>query len=135
MEEEYELIPMSPIRKLEKRMDVLERNSTSGEILDELMSIIKTNQQVVDHMAKTNSAMIDKITDLSNSVDKLMKRMEDFIERIETTETAETPEEKTEESKKMEERLAKMEKRLNAVLLSNMAKRKIEQRPQQPMMI
>jgi uncharacterized coiled-coil protein SlyX len=134
MEEEYELIPMSPIRRLEKRLSEIEKSKTSGEILDELMGIIKTNQQVVDHMAKTNSAMIDKIVDLSNSVDKLMKRIDNFIERIETTEPAEA--EEKEADKKLEERLEKMEKRLNAVLLSSMAKSKMmPQRQMQPQVL
>jgi len=134
MEDEYELIPMSPIRRLEKRLSEIEKSKTSGEILGELMSIIKTNQQVVDHMAKTNSAMIDKIVDLSNSVDKLMKRIDNFVERIETTEPVEA--EEKEADKKMEERLEKMEKRLNAVLLSSMAKNKMmPQRQMQPQVL
>ena len=42
MEDEYELIPLSPIRRLEKKVEHMEKNATSGEMLGELMDIIKT---------------------------------------------------------------------------------------------
>lgn len=119
VEEEYELIPVSPIRKLEKRLDRIERTATSSEILNELMDIIKTNQQVVDSMAKTNSVLISKVTDLSNAVDKLIAKVDDFLSRVEVGE--EIPEES-----KTEERIAKLEKRINAMLLSSVAKRRPE---------
>ncbi len=122
MEDEYELIPLNPIRKLEKRVNRLERSTTSGEMLAELMDIIKTNQQVVDNMSKANSIMIERIHDLNNSVTKMISRIDDFINRIETTETA--PAEEKGEEKLLNERIAKLEKRLNSLLLTAVAKQR-----------
>ncbi|MFC2142770.1 hypothetical protein ACFLQN_00015 [Candidatus Aenigmatarchaeota archaeon] len=122
MEDEYELIPLSPIRRLEKRLQKVEKNATTGEVLGELMDIIKTNQQVVDHMAKTNSMLINRITDLSNVVEKMITKVDDFIERIETGESEEEEKKSSEEENKLNERLAKLEKRLNSTLLTQMAK-------------
>jgi len=122
MEDEYELIPLNPIRKLEKRVNRLERSTTSGEMLAELMDIIKTNQQVVDNMSKANSIMIERIHELNNSVNKMISRIDDFINRIETSETA--PVEEKGEEKLLNERIAKLEKRLNSLLLTTVAKQR-----------
>ena len=132
MEDEYELIPLSPIRRLEKRLQKVEKNATTGEMLGELMDIIKTNQQVVDHMAKTNAMLVNRITDLSNSVEKMMAKTDEFINRIETGEATEEEKKTDEEEKKMNERLAKLEKRLNSVLLTRMAKTGAVQRRPTP---
>ena len=134
MEEEFELIPLSPIRKLEKRLTRIERSTTSGEMLAELMDIVKTNQQVVDNMAKANAALIERIQDLNGSVNKTLARMDDFINRIETSETAEPmKEEESEREKELNERIAKLEKRLNALLLTNIAKQRAVPRPAAPL--
>jgi len=134
MEDEYELIQMSPVRKLEKRVNRLERSTTSGEMLAELMDIVKTNQQVVDNMSKTNSAMMERVHDLTNSVNKLMNRMDDFINRIETAESAPVEEKENENEKLLNERIAKLEKRLNSILLTTVAKQRANQRGPMPML-
>lgn len=125
MEEEYELIPLSPIRRLEKRLTKIEGTATTGEMMQELMDIIKTNQHVVDSMTRTNSALVNKVTDLSNSVDKLMRKIDDFLERIEEPGVEAEEDKKSEElEKKLDERLSKMEKRVNSMLLSSFARKR-----------
>ena len=125
MEEEYELIPLSPVRKLEKRVNRLERSTTSGEMLAELMDIIKTNQQVVDNMAKANTAMIERIRDMTDSVNKMLIKMDDFISRIETNESAPEQEKENSQEQVLNERIAKLEKRLNSLLLTAVAKQRM----------
>ena len=39
MEEEYELIPMNPIRRIEKRMERIESAGTSTDVIKELIDI------------------------------------------------------------------------------------------------
>lgn len=131
MEEEYELVPMGPIRKLEKRVNRIERSSTSGEMLAELMEIIKTNQKVVDSMSKSNTAMIERIHELNGSVSKLLTRVDDFISRIETAES-QPVEEKNLKEGELNDRIAKLEKRLNSILLTAAAKQRTNPRSQLP---
>ncbi|MFH0949337.1 MAG: hypothetical protein V1802_02520 [Candidatus Aenigmatarchaeota archaeon] len=118
MEEEYELIPLNPIRKLEKRVEKVERNALNGEVVSELMNIVKTNQQVVDNMAKANNSLVTRVSELADTVDKLIVKVDNFLEKIEVEGETQP------EAAPSEDRVSKLEKRVNALLLSTMTKRR-----------
>lgn len=121
MEEEYELIPVSPIRRLEKRMERIERTGSSTDTIRELVELIRANQHVIDDVVKINSEMMAKVSEIVASVNGLAGKVNDFMERIEVA--SEEKEAAPQEPNKMDERLAKLEKRLNALLLSSMARK------------
>lgn len=127
-EDEYELIPLSPIRRLERRMEKMEKTGTSLETTRELIEIVRANQSVIDEMVKINSEMMRKVTDLLNTVSELTLKMNDFMSRIEFS-----GEEPKEESKS-DERMEKLEKRVNALLLSSVARSKFRRPAAVPMM-
>lgn len=127
MEDEYELIPVNPIRKMEKRLEKIEKTGTSTEMIKELISVVKTNQNIVDDIVKVNSEMISKVSELTNSVGKMSGKINDFMERLEVAEPGAVgteEEEKTTAVDNVGKRLDKMEKRINALILSSMAKRR-----------
>ena len=96
--EEYELVPISPIRKLEKRLDNLEEGKGNGGKIDQdLLEIAKTNQEVVDDLVKTNAKLTNKISEMTNEVENLVRKMESFMDRIEVA--GETEGEESSESK------------------------------------
>ena len=121
-EEEYELVPLSPLRRIEKRMERVEKLGTSQEMTRELMDIVRSNQQVVDDIVKINSEIITRVSELSVSVRELKDKINDFMERIEIApEEAVQKEDKTKEiEERVDARLAKLEKRLNVLILSSM---------------
>ena len=129
-EDEYELIPLSPLRKIEKRLDKVERGSSSQEMVKELIDVVRTNQQIVDDIVKINSDTVSKITELTISVNQMVFKIEEFINRIEVTGT-----EKEEEKKEgisvsagtvtADARLDKLEKRINTLLLATAARNKL----------
>jgi hypothetical protein len=133
-EEEFELVPLNPIRRMEKRVDRLEKSGLSTEMIKELVDVVKTNQDVVDNIVKMNSELVNKVAELSGSVSQLITKMSDFMSRIEVVgegkETSDDVKTVTPTSDEYNKRLDKMEKRVNAMLLSSMAKAKM--RPQQP---
>lgn len=120
MEEEYELIPLNPIRKMEKRLDRVEKNALNSDVISELMNIVKTNQQVVDNMAKANNTLVSRVSELSDAVDKLITKVDNFLEKVEVEGESE-PQAQT-QSVPSDDRIAKLEKRVNALLLSTMTK-------------
>lgn len=122
-EEEYEIIPMSPVRRLERRMEKMERVGTSQETTRELIEIVRANQSVIDEMVKINSEMMKKVTDLLNNVSELTVKINDFMGRIEFSGGEGEPNQELE--KKVDERLSKLEKRLNSVLLSNVVRNRM----------
>lgn len=128
MEEEFELIPLHPVKKLEKRIEKLEREKGSGEMLKELVEIVKINQEVVDDIVKINSELASKITNLSDSVNNLARKLDDFLNRIEVVSEEEVVEEKKESEKhdilkELNEKLSKLEKRINAIALTSVPKK------------
>jgi uncharacterized coiled-coil DUF342 family protein len=130
VEDEYELIPISPIRKIEKRVEKIEKAGTSTEMIKELIDVVKTNQQIVDDIVKVNSEMINKVSELTSSVGRMTSKIDEFIGRLEVAEPGET-EEKTTTVDNVSKRLDKIEKRLNALILSTISKTKrpIQRRP------
>lgn len=129
-EEEYELVPLSPIRRLERRMELIEKKTISQETIKDVLDIIKSNQELVEDIVKVNSEMIRRVSDMTDNVNMLIAKVNDFVSRIEIAaaeETSKQPEsaESGDAEKRLDERLAKLEKRVNAVILSSLGKQKI----------
>ncbi len=121
-DEEYELVPLNPIRKIERRLEEVEKKRTGGEINKELLDMARINQEVVDDLVKTNSKMTAKIAEMIDSTEKLTDKISSFIDRIEVS--GEDSEHNSEDEKKMVDKLEKLEKRLNAVIVSGSSQRR-----------
>ena len=112
-DEEYELVPLSPIRRMEKRLERLEKSGTSNDIMKELIDIVKTNQQIVDDVVRINSEMIKRVGELSETVGKAIAKLDEFTSRIEM---AEGENQQPEQNTEMQAKLDRLEKRINAML-------------------
>ncbi len=117
-EEEYELVPVGPLRKIEKRMERIEKGGTSTEMVKELIDVVRTNQKIIDEVVKINSEMINRVSELSNHVTQLTEKLNDFLQRVEIGEEGGQTE--TQPSPEVEQRIQKLEKRINSLLLSTM---------------
>lgn len=91
-ESEYELIPMSPLRRLEKRLDRLESSSTvdTKGIFSEVIDIVRMNQQIVDELAKSNDALRIEISKLPGRIDDLITDLKEIIAFIKSSGETET---------------------------------------------
>lgn len=84
-EHEYELIPVSPLRKLERRMESIERQSgglDSKEFYKELVEIIRMNQQLVDELAKANDALRIELSRLPSRLEDMIGKLDELISYI-----------------------------------------------------
>jgi len=84
-EHEYELIPVSPLRKLEKRMEELEARSSSvdsKEFYRELVEIIRMNQQLVDELAKANDALRIELSRLPSRLEDMIAKLDELVSFI-----------------------------------------------------
>ncbi|HLD39493.1 MAG TPA: hypothetical protein VJB05_04245 [archaeon] len=118
-EDEYEIVPVGPIRRIEKRVEKMERSGSGNEMVKELIDVVRTNQKIIDEVVKINSEMINKVSELSAHVTQMTEKLNDFLERIEIGEATETVvEEKS--GPEVEQRMQKLEKRINSMLLSTM---------------
>ncbi|MBU5537039.1 MAG: hypothetical protein QW818_00185 [Candidatus Aenigmatarchaeota archaeon] len=91
-EEEFELVPLSPIRRLEKRIEKLE-NTAGGvdvrEFFRELIAIIRMNQEIVDELAKSSDALRVELAKLPAKIDEVIKNLNELISYIRAAATEE----------------------------------------------
>ncbi len=91
-EHEYELIPLSPLRRLEKRIDEVEKshiNVGNKEFYRELVDIIRMNQQIVDELAKANDALRIEISRLPGKMEELLTKIDELVSYIKASATEE----------------------------------------------
>lgn len=90
--DEYELVPMSPLRRMEKRIDLLEQSGTMDgkEFYREMVDIIRMNQQIVDELAKANDALRIEISKLPARMEELISSMKELISFIKASVTEES---------------------------------------------
>lgn len=92
MMEEYEVIPVSPLRRLEKRIERLE--TFSGEdpktIFREITDIIRMNQQIVDELVKSNDALKIELSKIPGRMDELLTELRELISFVKASAEVET---------------------------------------------
>jgi len=85
--DEYELIPVSPIRRLEKRLDRVESSSNvdSSDIFKEVIDIVRMNQQLVNELARANDALRIELSKLPGKLDELIVNLKEIISFIKSS--------------------------------------------------
>jgi len=105
--EEYEVVPLSPIRRLEKRVEELEKATKGGEkeFFREMVSIIRLNQEIVSELVKANDALRMELARVVPRVEELVSKLNELLEYIKTAASEETPTQAKESNldKKLEE--------------------------------
>ncbi|UCD03129.1 MAG: hypothetical protein JSV63_00645 [Candidatus Aenigmatarchaeota archaeon] len=83
--EEYEVIPTSPIRRLEKRVEKVEDTSSTSQVqklMEQVIELIKSNQRIIDDVVKANTELRDELSRVPGKVDKLLDTMNEFMELL-----------------------------------------------------
>jgi hypothetical protein len=86
-EEEFELIPVSPLRRLEKRLEKMEKGDGSSvgnpsKFFSELVEIVRMNQEIVDEMAKANDALRIEVSKLPPKLEEVVSNLNELISYI-----------------------------------------------------
>jgi methyl-accepting chemotaxis protein len=92
MEDEYEVISTSPLRRLEKRLNKLEDSSSGSEIsklIEQIIELIKSNQRVIDDVIKSDSELRNEVSKIPGKIDALLSSMQEFIDMIKASATEE----------------------------------------------
>jgi mevalonate kinase len=93
MDDDYEIIPTSPLRRLEKRINQVERTSTTSEtqrLVEQIIDLIKSNQRIIDDVIKADADLRDEISRIPGKIDELLSSMHEFMEILKTSATEET---------------------------------------------
>lgn len=84
-EDEFELIPLSPLRKLEKRISQLETgtaNVDAKEFFKQFVDIVRMNQQLVDEVIKANNTLRAELARLPGKIDEMTKTLSELLSYI-----------------------------------------------------
>lgn len=88
--EEYEIIPTSPLRRLEKRISKVESGSSSSEVrrlIEQIIELIKSNQRIIDDVIKADSELRNELSRVPGKVDELLSSMREFIDMLKASAT------------------------------------------------
>lgn len=80
---EYELIPLTPIRRLEKEIDDLKKTKDSGSnafLVNEIVDILKMNQKIVDDMVRLHGDLVSKLSRTTDRIDHLVTSVDKLVE-------------------------------------------------------
>ncbi|NOX71874.1 MAG: hypothetical protein GXO64_04230 [Candidatus Micrarchaeota archaeon] len=91
-DDEYEIIPTSPVRRIEKRLEKLEQSSYPGEVrklTEQVVELIKSNQKIIDDSIKANNDLRAELSKIPEKIDSLIERMDNFMKLLEESATEE----------------------------------------------
>jgi len=83
--EDYEVIPTSPIRRLEKRMEKVEDTSSTSQVqklMEQIIELIKSNQRIIDDVVKANTELREEVGKVPGKIDKLLDAMNEFMDLL-----------------------------------------------------
>lgn len=89
-EDEYEVIPTSPLRHLEKRMSKMETVSSSAEtrhLIEQIIELIKSNQRIIDDVVKADAELRHELTAIPGKIDELIANISEFIDILKASAT------------------------------------------------
>lgn len=89
--EDYEVVPVGPIRKLERRIDDMEEQAQKGggmgggtndELVRDVLDIMKSNQKIVNDMTESTHELKNSVEDLTHKMDQVIDDMNSFMDLL-----------------------------------------------------
>ena len=83
--EEFEIVPLSPLRRLEKRIEKLESVSPAvdvKEIFKEVVDVLRMNQQIITEMSKSNDALKLEISKTVIQLQELISKLNELLSYV-----------------------------------------------------
>jgi archaellum component FlaC len=87
--DDYEVVPMGPVRKLERRIDSIEEKASQGgagganeEMIRDVLDIMKSNQKIVNDMTESTHELKNSVEDLTHKMDEVVDNMNSFMDLL-----------------------------------------------------
>jgi len=85
--DDYEVVPIGPIRKLERRIDSIEEEAGGGaganeEVIRDVLDIMKSNQKIVNDMTESTHELKNSVEDLTHKMDEVVDNMNSFMDLL-----------------------------------------------------
>ncbi len=81
----YEIIPVTPIRRLEKRMEDIEKSGSIPQLqslINHIIDLMKTNQDLIEQVLKADDELRKELSRIPSKVDELISTMKSFMDLI-----------------------------------------------------
>jgi methyl-accepting chemotaxis protein len=123
-QEEYEIIPITPIKRLEKRLDKIEESGTVPQLqslINQIIELIRSNQKIVNDVIRANTGLRNEISKMPPKLDELIASMKNFISLIEAAGREEVSAPSADSLKPLTEQLKRMVEQNQKLLEGNEA--------------
>jgi hypothetical protein len=85
--DDYEVVPVGPLRKLERRVDELQEQNKQGsgtddELVRDVLDIMKSNQKIVNDMTESTHELKNSVEDLTHKMDEVIDNMNSFMDLL-----------------------------------------------------
>ena len=92
----YEIIPVTPIKKLEERIERIESSGSTPQLqnlINQIIELIRGNQKIVNDVIQANAELKNELSKIPPKVEELIDTMNNFLSLIEAAgkEGIETP--------------------------------------------
>jgi chromosome segregation ATPase len=89
----YEIIPITPMRKLEERIDKMESvgsSTTFQNLINQVIELIRSNQKIVNDVIRANTDLRNELSKLPSKMDELISTINNFLSLVEAAGREET---------------------------------------------
>lgn len=85
-EDDFELVPITPVRKLEREIQSLKSQMKSSPdqsaLVNQIVEILRMNQAIVDQLSTKQGELINRINETNQKLDKLADSINRLVEEL-----------------------------------------------------
>jgi hypothetical protein len=121
-QENYEIIPVTPIKRLQRRLERVEQGGSLPQLqtlINQIIELIRSNQKIVNDVIRANTELRNEMSKVPPKMDELITSMKHFISLVEAAGKEEITAPSAESMKPMEEHLKKLVEQNERLLESN----------------
>jgi len=121
----YEIIPVTPIKKLEERIKKLESTETPmpqlQNLINQIIELIRNNQKIVNDVIQANADLKNELSKIPSKIDELLTSINNFLSLVEAAGREEVtgPQPSSDVFKPMVEELKKISEQNQKLIESN----------------
>ncbi len=120
----YEIIPVTPIKKLEERIKKLESTESTPQLqnlINQIIELIRNNQKIVNDVIQANADLKNELSKIPSKIDELLTSINNFLSLVEAAgrEEVTVPQSSPDVFKPMVEELKKISEQNQKLIESN----------------
>jgi len=115
----YSMIPVAPMKRLEARIEGLEKAGSVPQLqglISQIIDLVRTNQKIIEEVIRANLDLRNELAKLPMKIDQMIDEIRDLIELIESAGREETSAPGPEVMKPIFDQIKNMEEQNKAMM-------------------